>query len=79
MSFVDEDLKRCSACDEVKPAGEFYAGTNRCKVCDNARRRKPSPARKARTRTYMAAQAELARRHPEEFREILTQLRHPRT
>jgi hypothetical protein len=73
-----EPTRRCSKCHEVRPRDEFHRDarasdgrTTTCKNCVAAKPYKPTLLRVVKTRARKRALAELARRHPDEFRVLL--------
>jgi hypothetical protein len=73
-----ESTRRCSTCQQDKPLEEFHCDarasdgrTTTCKKCVSAKPYKPTLLRVVKTRARKRALAELARRHPDEFRVLL--------
>jgi hypothetical protein len=79
-SELAEPTRRCSRCHEDKPLDEFHRDarasggrTTTCKKCVSAKPYKPTLLRVVKTRARKGALAELARRHPDEFRLLLSE------
>jgi ribosomal protein L32 len=75
-----EPARRCSKCHEDKPLEEFHRDarasdgrTTTCKKCVAAKPYKPTLLRVVKTRARKRALAQLARRHPDEFRLLLSE------
>lgn len=76
MTAVVDEVKRCNVCGQWKPLDAFYLIKGRyrramCCDCDNTRDRTQTLTRIIRTRARHRAHAELARRHRDEFRNLL--------
>jgi hypothetical protein len=70
--------RRCSTCHQDKPLEGFHRDarasdgrTTTCKTCVSAKPYQPTLLRVVKTRARKRALAELARRHPDEFRLLL--------
>lgn len=70
--------KWCGKCREQKPLDDFHRDASAadgryswCKPCVTARPYRPSMLKVVKTRAHKRALADLARRHPDEFRTLL--------